>query len=281
MIVPTGELVAAAATAGRGIAAFNVILLEHVEAVVTGAERVSLPVIVQVSENAVRFHGGQLGPLAAAVRAAAARAGVGVALHLDHVESVRLLREAPEHGFGSVMFDGSWLPYAENVQATRAAVEFARGHGMWLESELGVVDGKDGGPPRSAHEPGSRTDPDQAASYVEATGVDGLAVAVGSRHAMTTRTAVLDHDLIASLRKAVPVPLVLHGSSGVPDPQLRTAVAHGIVKVNIGTALNVAFTTAVRQVLDADPAVVDPRRYLAPGRAAMADAVAHFLTMLA
>lgn len=279
--VPTGELVSAAAAAGRGIAAFNVITLEHVEAVVAGAERVGLPVIVQVSENAVRFHEGQVGPLAAAMRAACADAGIGVGLHLDHVESVALLHEAPRHGFSSVMFDASRMAYRDNVEATRSAAAFAHRHGLWLESELGVVGGKDNSPALSAHAPGSRTDPDQAASYVEETGVDALAVAVGSSHAMITRTAVLDLDLIAALRRAVAVPLVLHGSSGVPDEQLRAAVAHGIVKVNIGTALNLAFTLAVRKVLDTDPAVADPRRYVSPGRAAMADTVARFLTTLA
>jgi fructose-bisphosphate aldolase class II len=279
-IVETSELVAAAAAAGCGIAAFNVITLEHVEAVVTGAQQANRAVIVQVSENALRFHDGRLRPLAAAVRAAAADASVPVSLHLDHVESRALLRQAPEHGFSSVMFDASMLAYQENVRAVGAAVQFAHDHGMWLEGELGVVGGKDGGPSLSAHAPGSRTDPEQARSYVDDTGVDALAVAVGSSHAMTSRTAVLDHDLIGALRRLVPVPLVLHGSSGVPDDSLADAIGHGIVKVNIGTALNIAFTAAVRDWLDANRTAVDPRRYVAPGRAAMADVVAHLLTVV-
>ena len=279
--VPTGDLVAAARTNGRGIAAFNVITLEYAEAIVAGAERTGLPVILQLSENAVRFHGGRVGPVAAAVRAVAADAAVAVGLHLDHVESVTLLRLAPEHGFSSVMFDASTLPYEDNVTATKAAAEFAHAHSLWLESELGVVGGKDGHRPLPPHDPGARTDPDQAASYVAATGVDALAVAVGSTHAMANRDATLDHQLIAALRDAVPVPLVLHGSSGAPDVQLRTAVCHGITKVNIGTALNVAFTSAVRQILGADLSVVDPRKYVRPARDAMTETVAHFLTVLA
>jgi fructose-bisphosphate aldolase class II len=279
--VSTRELVAAAAADGVGVAAFNVITLEHAEAIVAGIERAGRPAILQISENAIRFHGGRLAALAAAVRSVVEESSASAALHLDHITSLDLLRLATAHGFGSVMFDASRLPYAENVAATRAAAEFAHAHGLWLESELGVVGGKDGAPAMSAHAPGARTDPDQALSYVEETGVDGLAVAVGSVHAMTTRDASLDQALIAVIHRTVPVPLVLHGSSGVPDDQLRAAVRGGVTKVNIGTALNVAFTGAVRLALGADRDVVDPRRYLAPARDAMAGTVAHFIGVLA
>lgn len=278
---PTGELVAAARAGGRAVAAFNVITLEHAEAITAGAERVALPVILQVSENAVRFHHGRLGPLAAALGHVAAAAAVPVGLHLDHITDLDLLHAAPEHGFGSVMVDASHLPYADNVTAIAGAVAFANRHGLWLESELGRIGGKDGTAPLPAHAPGARTDPVEAAAYVAATGVDALAVAVGSSHAMASRAAVLDQPLIARLREAVPVPLVLHGSSGVPDDQLAAAVSNGICKINIGTALNAAFTGTVRERLGADATLTDPRKYLAPARAAMADTVAHFMTLLA
>jgi fructose-bisphosphate aldolase class II len=276
MLTPTAEIVAAARAAGGGVGAFNVITVEHAEAIITGAERAGLPVILQISENAVRFHQGRLAPIAAAARAVAAASTVAVALHLDHVESDELFDQAAAHGFGSVMYDASNRPYADNVAATAAAVRRARPRGLWVESELGAIGGKDG-----AHAPGARTDPGEAAAYVAATGVDALAVAVGSSHAMHTRTARLDHDLIGRLRAAVPVPLVLHGSSGVPDGELVAAVRHGMVKINIGTALNSAFTGAVRESLDGDAAIVDPRRYLAPARAAMAGTVAAALRLLA
>jgi len=270
-LVPTSHLV----RPGRGIAAFNVITLEHAEAIVAGAEATGLPVILQISENAVKFHGGRLGPLAAATAAVARLSTVDCGLHLDHVESVELLHQAPEHGFSSAMFDASKLEYQANVTATRSAAEFAHRHGLWLESELGEVGGKDG-----AHAAGARTDPAEAAAYVAATGVDALAVAVGSSHAMTSRDAALDHELITALREAVAVPLVLHGSSGVNDDELRRAVAGGLAKVNVGTALNLAFTRRVRQSLDADARLVDPRKYLAPARQAMAETVAHFLKVV-
>lgn len=281
-LVRTGPIVAEAALVGGAAAAFNVITLEHAEAIVAGAERVGRPVILQISENAVKFHRHRVGPIAAAARAVASAAEVPVALHLDHVESMELLERAPDHGFSSVMFDSSALPYAENVAATAAAVRFGREHGLWVESELGTVGGKDGAAPLSPHAPGARTDPAEAASYVAATGVDALAVAVGSSHARRHRDAALDHDLIAALRAKVEVPLVLHGSSGVPDDELRRAVAGGLVKINVGTALNVAFTNAVAGTLatGGSPRPVDPRKYLAPARAAMVDTVAHFLTVL-
>jgi len=276
MIEHAGHLVADAASTGRAVAAFNMITLEHGEAIVSGAERAGQPVILQISQNAVKFHSGRLGPVAYAARALAEAADVPVALHLDHVTDLHLLRQAPEHGFGSVMYDASSLPYRENIAATQVAVTFAREHGLWLESELGEVGGKEG-----AHAPGVRTDPAEAARFVAETGVDALAVAVGSRHAMTSRTAALDHDLIRRLRDAVPVPLVLHGSSGVPDSELTAAVRHGMVKINIGTALNVGFTGAVRDHLAEHPEVVDPRRYLTAARQAMADVVTRYCRLLA
>ncbi len=187
-----------------------------------------------------------------------------------------MIAQAADRGFGSVMVDASKLDYAGNVAATARAALLLHGQGLWVESELGEVGGKDG-----AHAPGVRTDPDEAARYVAETGVDALAVAVGSSHAMTSRTAVLDHDLIARLRAAVPVPLVLHGSSGVPDGELTKAVQGGLVKINIGTALNTAFTGTVRERLAADPSVVDPRKYIAPARDAMAAVVAHMLAVIA
>ena len=273
-IVTTGELIADARARGVAAGAFNVITLEHAEGIVAGAEQAGRPVILQISENAVKFHRGRLAPIAAAAIAVAEGAAVPVSVHLDHVEDAALLAQSAAAGLSSVMFDASHLDYAANVAATRAAADWAHEHGLHLEAELGKVGGKDG-----AHAPGVRTDPGEAADFVAATGVDSLAVAVGSSHAMTTRTARLDHELIGRLRDAVPVPLVLHGSSGVADDELRAAVAAGIVKVNIGTILNVAFTGAVRQVL-ADPELVDPRKYLGPARSGIAATAQRMLTML-
>src|SRR3954454_19225709 len=141
MFTPTGEIV----RGGRGVGAFNVITVEHAEAIVTGAEAAGLPVILQKSENAVRFHHGRLAPIAAAARSIAEAAAVPVALHLDHVESDDLLGEAAPNGFGSVMYDASRLPYAGNVSATAAAVARCHAAGLWVESELGEIGGEGGG----------------------------------------------------------------------------------------------------------------------------------------
>jgi fructose-bisphosphate aldolase, class II len=279
-LLATRDLVAAASARRAAVAAFNVITLEHAEAIVAGAESAATDVILQISQNAVAFHHGNVGPIAAACGALARDARVGVALHLDHVDDEALLHRAADAGFSSVMFDAGALPYADNVARTRAAAGWAHAAGLWVEAELGYVGGKPDAP-QSAHAAGVRTDPDEAAAFVTATGVDALAVAVGSSHAMTTRTATLDAELIVAIAAAIPVPLVLHGSSGVADDDLRTAVRAGIAKVNVGTALNIAMTDAVRAVLAEDESLVDPRKYLAPGRTAMADVVAALLRVIA
>ncbi|MEV0224324.1 class II fructose-bisphosphate aldolase [Streptomyces sp. NPDC050704] len=279
-LTAAGELVARAAAARTAVPAFNVITLEHVEAVIAGAESVHAPVILQVSENAVKFRHGQLLPLARAATAAAEQASVPVALHLDHVQSDDLLRQAPDAGFSSVMYDAARLPYAENLAATRAAADWAHAQGLWIEAELGQVGGKTGEPPLDAHAAGARTDPAEARAFVADSGVDALAVAIGSTHAMTTRTAALDHDLLKRLTAALDVPLVLHGSSGVPDAELTAAVAGGITKVNVGTALNIAMTGAIREYLADRPEAVDARKYLRPAREAMAETVARIIGVL-
>ncbi|MEI7030451.1 class II fructose-bisphosphate aldolase [Streptomyces pratensis] len=279
-IATTGDLITDAAAWQRAVAAFNVITLEHAEAIVEGAEAVGSPVILQISENAVAYHRGRPRPLARAAAEIAEQATVPVSLHLDHVQSTELLYRAADCGFSSVMFDAARMPYTENLAVTRAAVVWAHARGLWLEAELGQVGGKSGAPPLDAHAPGARTDPEEARSFVAATGVDALAVAVGTSHAMTSRDARIDHALLARLRATVPVPLVLHGSSGVSDDDLARAVASGITKVNIGTALNIALTGAVREHLAQDPRGVDPRRYLAEGRDAMARTVARLISTL-
>lgn len=274
MLRTTRQLIDDAVRAGTAILAFNAITLEHVEAIALGAARSGRPAIVQISENAVRYHGA-LVPFALACVAECDRSAAALSVHLDHFESLDLIGDSVPDGISSMMVDASRLPHDENVAATARMARWAAERGLFLEAELGEVGGKDG-----AHAPGVRTDPGEAAQFVADTGVDALAVAVGSSHAMTTRTAKMDLDLIGALQDAVAVPLVLHGSSGVEDDELRRAVARGIVKVNIGTLLNRHFTAAVRDALADDPALVDPRKYLGPARDATADAVAVALTGL-
>lgn len=275
MLTPLRDVLVEAREAGRAVAAFNVIHLEHAEALTGAAEQVGLPVVLQISENTVTFHG-SLAPLAAATRVLAERVSVPVVLHLDHAVSEPLVEEALGLGFTSVMFDGSRLDDAENRAVTRAVVQRCHAAGVSVEAELGEIGGKDG-----VHAPGVRTRPDEAAAFALDTGVDALAVAVGSSHAMTERTAELDLALIADIRAQVRVPLVLHGSSGVPDAGLVAAVRAGMTKVNIATHLNSVFTAAVRSRLDQDPGLVDTRRYLGPARDAVQAEAARLLELVA
>jgi fructose-bisphosphate aldolase class II len=274
-LTPTGDLIADAATRAVGLGAFNVIHLETAEGIVAAAERAALPVILQISQNCVTYHGG-LEPIGLACLALARASSADVAVHLDHAEDEALARQAVELGFGSVMFDASRLDYDANVAATRRVAHHAHGHGVVVEAELGEIGGKDG-----AHAPGVRTDPQEAVAFVAATGVDALAVAVGSSHAMTTREASLDLGLIARLHEALSVPLVLHGSSGVPDDVITAAINAGMTKINVSTHLNGFFTAAIREFLAANPTVVDSRRYLGPGRAALSGEAERLLRLFA
>lgn len=273
-LVPTADLIADVTRRGAGVCAFNVIHLETARALAGAAAVTGIPLILQISQNCVQYHGG-LEPIAAATFAVAKAAPVGLAVHLDHAEDEDLVREAIDLGFGSVMFDGSRLPFDENVAATRRMADAAHAAGVWVEAELGEIGGKDG-----AHAPGVRTDLEEARAFVAATGADGLAVAVGSSHAMRERSARIDLDLVGRLDAALEVPLVLHGSSGVPDDVLVAAVASGIRKVNISTHLNGHFTRAVRDYLTAEPDVVDSRRYFRPATDAVQREAARLLQLI-
>jgi len=274
-LTTTQSILDQARDAGTATGAFNVIHLETAEALVRAAEDTGLAVILQLSENCLRYHGA-LEPLARATLAMAEASSARVAVHLDHAEDADLALRAIDLGFSSVMYDGAKLDFADNVATTRRVVAAGDAAGVLVEAELGEIGGKDG-----AHAPGVRTDPAEAAQFVAETGVGALAVAVGSSHAMAERTAVLDLDLIARLRDAVPVPLVLHGSSGVPDDTIVAGIDAGLVKINVSTHLNAFFTRAVRAHLDDHPAVVDSRKYIDAGRSAVVEEAARLLQLFA
>lgn len=242
-----------------GLGAFNVVHVEQAQVYAAAAERAGRPVVLQISQNAVAYHR-RLEPIALAVLAIARSAATPVVVHLDHAVDVDLVHDAISLGFTSVMYDGSTLPDDVNVATTSDVVKHAHAEGVTVEAELGEVGGKNG-----AHHPAARTDPDEAAHFVETTGVDLLAVAVGSSHAMTTRDANLDAALVTALARAVDVPLVLHGSSGVSDQGMREAIRAGMTKINVATHLNRTLTESVRQTLQEQPSMVDSRRWLGPG----------------
>lgn len=274
-LVPTSQIMDQAVKQRRGQGAFNVIHLETAQAIIGGAEQVGLPVILQISENCVKYHGG-LHSIAAATLALAESAEVPVAVHLDHAEDESLVYQAMDLGFGSVMFDGAKLPFEQNVAATIRVVEAAHRQGVYVEAELGEIGGKDG-----AHAPGVRTDPVEARHFHSLTEVDALAVAVGSSHAMLERSASLDLPLIEQLSSTLAIPVVLHGSSGVPDTTLVKAINSGMRKINVSTHLNGFFTRAVRDWLEANPDAVDSRKYVGAGRTALASEAARLLRLFA
>ena len=273
-LVPTAAIVDRAVASGTAAVAFNVLHLETAEALAAAAEQTRVPLILGISENCIRYHGG-LRPLVRATLAVAEGSSAELAVHLDHITDPVLIREGVAAGVSSVMVDASALPYDRNVSVTADMVAWCHARGVYVEAELGEVGGKDG-----VHAPGARTDPADALRFVQATGVDALAVAVGSSHAMTERTITLDKDLISALHAALPVPLVLHGSSGVPDEEIRRAVAAGMTKINISTHLVAVFTAAVREVLADRPELVDSRKYLGPARDAVAAEAARLLRVL-
>lgn len=258
----------------KAVLGLNVIGLEHAESFVGAAERTGKGLILQLSENAVKYRGA-LGPIASALLVMAEQSKAPIALMLDHAENLPLAQDAIAIGFTSVMFDGSKLSYQENLSSTKQLTQLAHSREVFVEAELGEIGGKDG-----VHAPGVRTNPDHAKDFVSQTQVDALAVAVGSSHAMTEKTAELDFELIAVLREKLEVPLVLHGSSGVNLDNLRKAVSAGIRKINIGTEFNQLLTAEIRSQLSTNPDLVDPRKYLAKGREAMATKAAEYLSEL-
>ena len=195
-------------------------------------------------------------------------------VHLDHAKDLDLIRRALDLGFTSVMYDGSHLPDEQNRAVTRKVAQWCHDAGVSIEAELGEVGGKDG-----VHAPGVRTDPEEARRFVADTGVDLLAVAVGSSHAMIERTASLDLARIRELSEVVPVPLVLHGSSGVSDEDMVEAIRAGMTKINVSTHLNRIFTEAARSSLNSSPSVVDTRKWTGPGHEAVRKEVRRLLSL--
>lgn len=269
-LVTSREILQRALAEHFAVGAFNANNMEQVQAIVEVAQEERAPVILQVSQGAIRYAG--LAFAAGMVKTAAGMVDVPVVLHLDHGtdfdQNVLCLRE----GFTSLMFDGSKLPFEENVAITRRICEIAHIAGIPVEAELGKVLQATDGVGVEAVE-AAMTDPDQALEFIQCTGADSLAVAVGSVHGMTGREATLDVDRIERIRRKVNVPLVLHGSSGVKHDSVVAAIEHGICKVNVATYLNQAFVEALKESLAAKPGEVDPRKHLAPAREAVKERV--------
>jgi ketose-bisphosphate aldolase len=212
------------------------------------AERLRQPAIIQAGSSSFGAVGLEL--LAASSLAAAEHAGAPVGVHLDHCTDLQEIQRCIKMGYTSVMIDGSHLPFEDNVALTRSVVEQAHASGVWVEAELGALAGDEDVTTYAVAD--ALTDPDQAAQFAERTGVDALAVAVGNVHGFTDYEVRLDLDRLRRISVATPVPLVLHGASGLPDPDVVGAVACGVVKVNINAEVRRAYVSALRTALDQD-----------------------------
>lgn len=265
--VTSEQMLKKASREGYAVGAFNAENMEFIQAIVSAAEEMRSPVIIQTTPGSIRYAG--LEEFVAMAKAIAEKATVDVCLHLDHGSDFELCRRGVEAGYRSVMIDGSKLPFAENIALAQKTVEAAHAAGIPVEAELGMLGGKEDDTVGTAN---VYTDPADAAEFVAKTGIDSLAVAVGTAHGVYKETPILDVPRVGKIRKVVSVPLVLHGASGLTDESIRACIAKGIAKVNFATELRIAFTSAVKQYLLHND-VIDPKKYLALGREAVADQV--------
>ncbi len=269
-LVTLKEILAPAKAGGYAVGAFNVHSLEVIPAVVEVAVQERSPIILQFTEGTLKFCGYDM--IRVMAGELARTASVPVCLHFDHGGSYELAVKAIQAGLSSVMIDASKKPFAENVATTKKVVELAHACGVSVEAELGRVAGKEENISVSDAE-ATYTDVDEAVRFVAETGVDALAVAVGTVHGFYKWEPKLAHDLLAKLQAAVPVPLVLHGGSGVPDDEVRKAIARGIHKVNVATEAKDAWAKALRTSLAEQPDEYDPRPILTPVKKAVQEVV--------
>ncbi|HHP50478.1 MAG TPA: class II fructose-1,6-bisphosphate aldolase [Moorella mulderi] len=262
---------------GYGVGAFNCHNLEFIQAILKAAELEAAPVIIQASQGAIKYAG--LDYVASLVKVAASSTFIPVVLHLDHGTDFVQVMRALRAGFTSVMFDGSCLPLEENIALTKKVVEVAHAMGVSVEGELGRIPGTEEHITVSARE-AFFTDPQEAAFFVEETGVDALAVSVGTAHGIYQGPPEIDFQRLKELKEKVPVPLVLHGASGVPDGDLQRAVTLGVRKVNIDTDIRTAFVLSLRKTLAAAPQEIDPRKILGPAREAAVEVIRHKIRTL-
>lgn len=233
------------------IAGFNVFGYEDAAAVVKAAEAENSPVILMANRDAVAHMPVTI--LGGILTKIAQRAKVPVCVHLDHSLSIEKIKEGIDAGFTSVMLDASQKPYEENAQMTKEVVAIAHPLGISVESEIGSVGYSD----PSLDVQTLYTDPQEAEMFAKETGVDALAISIGNLHRMTTQTIHLQFDRLAEIKERVRVPLVLHGSSGIPDDELVKAIKGGIRKVNIGTALRMEFGNSLRKQMKEDKEIFD------------------------
>jgi fructose-bisphosphate aldolase class II len=295
-LVTSQEMFKKAYEGKYAVGAFNVNNMEIIQGIVDAAKQENAPLILQVSAGARKYANPIY--LRKLVKAAIEDTGLDICLHLDHGEDFEICKQCVDDGFTSVMIDGSKYPFEENIALTKRVVEYAHSKGVVVEAELGKLAGVEDTVKVKAKD-ATYTDPDEAVEFVERTGVDSLAIAIGTSHGAYKFKGdpTLDFERLETISNLLPdFPLVLHGSSsvpkefvelcnkyggqipgaaGVPEEMLRRAAQLGVCKINIDTDLRLALTACIRQYFVEHPSEFDPRKYLGPGRTAIKDMVAH------
>ncbi|NLB91411.1 MAG: class II fructose-bisphosphate aldolase [Clostridiales bacterium] len=270
-LVPSTQLLKDAQKQGYAVGSFNAENMEMIQAIIAAAKETKAPVIIQTTPGTLKYAPPSV--FAACVKGLAKATNIPVALHLDHGNSFELAKICAEEGYTSLMIDGSLLSFADNVALTKRVVEMAGP--IPVEAELGTVGGKE-----DDHEASSQyTDPQEAAAFVDQTGVSSFAVAIGTAHGPYQGVPKLDLDRLSAIGSVVNVPLVLHGTSGLPHEQVQECIRRGITKVNYATELRIVFTEAVKESLLHSPQAYDPKKYLAAARQAVQRRICELITV--
>lgn len=269
-LVPVSSLLLQADQGGYAVGAFNANNMEIIQAIIKAAELERSPVILQASQGAISYAGLEF--ISGMVKIAAKYSSVPVALHLDHGTSFEQVVRCIRSGFSSVMFDGSQLPLEENIALTNKVLDIARPIGVSVEAELGKIGGTEDDIQVSDKD-AIYTDPEEARYFVEKTGVESLAIAIGTAHGQYKGEPRLDFERLARIKSLVKIPIVLHGGSGVSDESLREAIKLGVCKVNIDTNIREALVWTMRKVMAENPAEIDPRKIMGPAREAAVEII--------
>lgn len=265
-LVPMADILNKANEEGYAVGGFNINNLEFLQGIVWAADELNSPLILQTSEGAIRYIG--IDYVIAMVKAAAQNTHIPIALHLDHGSSFETVMQCIRKGYTSIMFDGSHYPFEENIQLTKKVIEAARAVDVSIEAELGKLGGTEDDVSVDERD-ATFTDPDEAVEFVERTGVDALAIAIGTAHGVYKGDPELDFERLKTIKERVKIPVVLHGASGVSDVDVKKAITLGVNKVNVNTDFQQAFTGKIRGIFADDNKVFDPRKYCGPGREAI------------
>lgn len=267
-LVTSKEMLLDAQKRGYAVGAFNAENMEMVKAIIKAAENMHAPVMIQTTSSTIKY--GTSATYAAIVKAEADASPVPVCLHLDHGSSYELAAQCIKDGYTSVMIDGSKLSFEDNIAISKKVADYAHTMGIPTEAELGKVGGKEDDVVATGD---IYTNVDEAVTFAEKTGIDSLAIAIGTAHGFYKGTPILDKQRLSDIAKVVSIPLVLHGASGIADAEVADCVSRGICKVNFATELRKAFTDACRKLADEDASVFDPKAFGKVGMAAVTELV--------